>query len=203
MTALLASPKPAAPQQARQTYRLSVDQYQKMIQAGILGKYDRCELIEGELVQKPMSRNPPHDGILYIVHSALAGLLPPERLARNQEALVLDDSLPEPDIVVVRGRPREFISRHPAANEALMVVEIADSSLRDDRDRARIFARNNIPVYWIVNLIDGVVEVYTQPSGPSESPAYGSRRDFARGEAVPVVLDGITLATLAVAELLP
>jgi Uma2 family endonuclease len=203
MSATLTSPRTVLPQQSRQPYRLSVDQYQRIVQAGILGEYDRCELIEGQLVQKPMSRNPPHDSTLHKISKRLTRLLQDGWESRDQKVLVLDDSVPEPDIAVVRGSENDFDARHPAASDAFLVIEVADSSLRDDRDRARLFARNNIPVYWIVNLIDGVIEVYTQPSGKSESPAYASRQDFARGSAVPVVLDGVTVATLAVAELLP
>lgn len=78
---------------------------------------------------------------------------------------------------------------------------MSDSSLRADRvGKARIYARAGIPVYWVVNVVDKVVEVYTQPSGPCDAPAYAKRDEYPGGTAVPVVLDGTTVGTIAVAD---
>jgi Uma2 family endonuclease len=75
------------------------------------------------------------------------------------------DSEPEPDVSVVRGTPRDAPSGHPTT--AALVVEVADSSLRLDRGpKARVYARAGIADYWIVNLIDRVLEVHREPSGP-------------------------------------
>lgn len=189
-------------QQSREPFRVSVDQYQQMVQAGILGKYDRCELIEGILVAK-MSRNPPHDNTLQKLDKRLDRSVPDAWQVREQKALILDDSVPEPDIVVARGDEEAYAKRHPRASDVGMLTEVSDSSLRIDREMGRVYARNNIPVYWIVNLVDNIIEVYTQPSGPTESPDYASRQDFARGDTIPVVLDGVTVASLPVADLLP
>jgi Uma2 family endonuclease len=83
------------------------------------------------------------------------------------------------------------------------VVEVSTSSLHHDRtDKARIYARASIPVYWIVNVIDKVVEVYTQPSGPGDTPAYAKRDLCPIGTSVSVVLDGNTVGTIAVAEVM-
>lgn len=75
--------------------------------------------------------------------------------------------------------------------------------LRGQRDKARIYARAGIPCYRIVNLVDLRVEVYTRPSGPTAVPAYGMFQTFQPGDAVPLVVDGKTVAALAVADLLP
>jgi Uma2 family endonuclease len=84
------------------------------------------------------------------------------------------------------------------------VIEVADSSLlRDQRDKTRIYARGGIPCYWIINLVDQRVEVYTQPSGPTAVPSYGSFQTYQPGDAVPLVLDGNTVGTVPVTELLP
>lgn len=82
-----------------------------------------------------------------------------------------------------------------------LLIEVADITLDIDRyDKGRIYARAGIPVYWVVNVVDKVIEVYTQPSGPTEQPAYAQRDDYPIGTAVPVVLDGTTVGTITVAE---
>lgn len=201
-TLTIPPPKPKVQQQTRVPYHISVEQYLQMVQTGILGKYDRCELIEGVLVAK-MSRNPPHDNSLQKLDKRLDRTVPEGWQVREQKALVLDDSVPEPDIVVARGDDDTFAKRHPRPSDVGMLTEVSDSSLRADREMRHVFARNNIPIYWIVNLIDEVIEVYTQPSGPTVDPDYASRRDYVRGEMIPLVLDGQVICTLAVSELLP
>lgn len=75
--------------------------------------------------------------------------------------------------------------------------------MRDQRDKTRIYARGGIAVYWIINLVDRRVEVYTQPSGPTAVPAYGTFQTFQPGDNVPLVLDGATVAAVPAADLLP
>src|SRR5579871_151325 len=144
--------------------RFSVARYQRMIETGILTPEDKVELLENYVVLK-MPRNPLHDGTLDLLKAAILGRVPPGWLPRIQQTLVLSDSQPEPDFAIVRGMPRTYLTRHPGADEAALVIEVADSSLlRDQRDKARIYSRGNIPCYWIVNLVDLRLEVHTQPS---------------------------------------
>jgi hypothetical protein len=70
------------------------------------------------------------------------------------------------------------------------------------RDKTRIYARASIPVYWIVNLVDRRIEVYSQPSGPTDQPAYGSFQIYQPGDNVPIILDGNTVGSVAVSELI-
>jgi Uma2 family endonuclease len=85
-----------------------------------------------------------------------------------------------------------------------MLVEVADSSpLRDQRDKTRIYARANIPVYWIINLVDRRVEVYSQPTGPMAVPAYQSFQTYQPGDTVLLILDGTTVGSIPVDDLLP
>jgi hypothetical protein len=84
-----------------------------------------------------------------------------------------------------------------------LIIEVADTSPDEDRIRkGRIYARARIAVYWIVNLRESQVEVYTQPRA-GKSPAYRQRRDYARKESVPVVLDGEEIGRIAVEDFLP
>jgi Uma2 family endonuclease len=83
-------------------------------------------------------------------------------------------------------------------------VEVADSSLQHDRTlKGAIYAEARIPVYWIINLSERQVEVYTQPSGPAEEPAYGRRDIYRPGEEISVVLRGQEVGRIAASELLP
>ena len=184
--------------------RFTVDEYHRMIHAGILKEDDPVELLEGWIVPK-MPRNPPHDVSLALTQAALAAALPPEWICRGQSAVTTPDSEPEPDVAVVRGPIRRYVASHPGPADVGLVVEVADSTLTRDRTlKARLYARAGAPIYWIVNIPDRQVEVYSEPTGPGASmPAYAQRRDFAADAVVPLVLDGRTIATIPVAELLP
>jgi Uma2 family endonuclease len=183
--------------------RFSVDRYQKMIEAGILTSEDKVELLENYVVLK-MPRNPPHDGTIDLIKAALPGHLPAGWLLRIQQTVVLPDSQPEPDFAIARGTPRTYLARHPGPADVGLLIEVADSSLlRDQRDKTRIYARAVLPWYWIVNLVDRRVEVYSQPSGPTAVPAYGSFQAYQPGDAVPLILDGAAVGTVPAADLLP
>lgn len=184
--------------------RFTVNEYHRMIQAGILGEDDDVELLEGWIVPK-MPRNPAHDGTIAIVMTdVLTPRLPAEYHCRGQSAITTADSEPEPDIAVVRGPKRIFLIRHPGPADMPLVIEVADSSLDRDRTyKARIYANGNVPVYWIVNLADEQVEVYTDPTGPDPAAAYRIVRVYRLGDLVPFVLDGRDLGPIPVQELLP
>jgi Putative restriction endonuclease len=184
--------------------RFTVDEYHRMIAAGILGEDDNVELLEGWIVPK-MPRTPPHDGMISIIMlDVLTPRLPADYHCRGRSAVTTTDSEPEPDIAVVRGPKRVFLARHPGPADMRLVVEVADSSLERDRShKSRIYASANIPVYWIVNLVDVQVEVYTDPTGPDPAPAYRTRRIYRPGDPVPFVLDGRDLGPIPAQDLLP
>ena len=184
-------------------YRFSVAQYQRMIEAGVLSHEDKVELLEGYVVYK-MPRNPPHDGTIQVITKRLGRRIPAGWDLRVQLTIELTDNQPEPDFSVARGDETTYLTRHPVATDLGLVIEVTDSSiLRDQRDKARIYARAGIAVYWIVNLVDRRVEVYTQPSGPTAAPSYGALQTYQPGDAVPLVLDGATVAAVPAADLLP
>jgi len=183
--------------------RFSVARYQRMIESGILTSEDKVELLENWVVLK-MPRNPPHDGTIQVVDEVLGAFIPAGWRLRNQLTVELADSHPEPDFAVVRGNARTYLTRHPTAADTGLIIEVANSSLlRDQRDKTRIYARAGIPAYWIINLVDRRIEVYTQPSGPTAVPAYGAFQTFQPGDSVPLVLDGATVGSVPAAELLP
>jgi len=102
---------------------------------------------------------------------------------------------------LVRGDDKAFTKHHPGPGETVLVVEVAESSLARDRgEKAKIYGRAAIPFYWIVNLVDGLVEVHTNPD---LAGGYRSRQDFRPGDRIPVVLDGTEIGQVEVTALLP
>jgi Uma2 family endonuclease len=182
--------------------RFSVSRYQRMIETGIVTSEDKVELLENYVVLK-MPRNPLHDGTILRFNRRFANRLPPGWDLRVQSAIVLADSQPEPDFAVVRADPADYTTRHPGPADVGLLIEAADASLlRDQRDKTRIYARAGIVCYWIVNLVDRRIEVYTQPSGPTAVPAYGAFQTYQPGDNIPLVLDGNTVATIPVSDFL-
>jgi Uma2 family endonuclease len=184
-------------------HRLTVDQYLAMIDAGILTDHDRVELLEGWLVEK-MTKHPPHASTTRRVRRLLDAIAPKGWLVLSQDPILTGDSAPEPDVAIVRGEEATFQQRHPRADEVALVVEVADASLADDRGvKKRLYARANIRIYWIVNLVDRQIEVYTEPSGPVEQSDYRQSHVYSLADTISIVLDGATVGSVPVKELLP
>ena len=102
-------------------------------------------------------------------------------------------------MAIVRGSERGYFARHPGPADMPLVIEVSDSSLASDRAvKGRIYASASIPAYWVVNLVDHRVEVYSDPGGG----IYGTRRDFSAVDAVPLVIDGADLGPIAARDLL-
>jgi Uma2 family endonuclease len=193
---------PAMPFRSRSFYRFKVAQYERMVETGILGANDRVELLEGWVVDK-MTQNPPHNAAIDYSQEILRAILPPDWRVREQKAVRLVDSEPEPDLAIVRGPMQRYARRHPAAADIGLIIEVADSSLDDDRrHKGRMYARARIAVYWIVNLVESQVEVYSQPRG-GKSPAYRERQVYGKEASVPLVIAGRPLGIVAVRDLLP
>ena len=204
-TALLAAPPTTqSPPTLSRTQRLfSVAEYHQMIRDGVLKEGERVELIHGLILAK-MPINPPHTKAVRQLGVLLAPLLRPAGwVDYSQQPITLADSEPEPDFHAATGPLSKYDDRHPGPVEVGLLVEVADSSLDDDQGpKLTLYATARIPVYWIVNIPDRRVEVYTQPRG-GKSPTYRTRTDYAPGETVPVVLAGQTVGTLPVSDLLP
>ena len=182
--------------------RFTVEEYHRMAELGVLTEDDRVELLEGVITPK-MVHNPPHDGTIMQLVEALRPLLPPGWSIRIQPAVTTSDSEPEPDIAIVRGTARDYMSRHPSAADVGLVVEVAESSLARDRKKARLYANAGVPVYWIVNLVDRQIEVNLRPAGSSESTGYQPTAVHRPGNVVPVIIDDETVGALRVEDLLP
>jgi Uma2 family endonuclease len=180
--------------------RLTVAEYHVLVRAGAFDAGGRVELLNGLLVT-PKPRGPAHDNAVYLLARRLDRMAPDGWVVRSQSGATLsDDTEPEPDVLIARGGEHTFASRHPTPADAALVVEVADSSLRRDRrEELAIYAAAGVPEYWVVNVPDRQVEVYTRPAGDF----YDTLAVYGPGRAVPVVLDGTAVGEIAVADLFP
>ena len=142
--------------------RYTADGYFALVEQGLLAPDERVELLDGIIVAMP-PQEPPHASGVRRTDRALRKALGPDVLVSSQLPLIAGaSSVPEPDFAVLPGKLEDYDTRHPT--RALLVVEIADSSLAQDRlTKTRIYAGAGIPNYWIVNLRDFVVEWYGDP----------------------------------------
>ena len=145
-------------------YRINVDQYERLGAAGVLDGQP-VELINGLLVRK-MVKNPPHVLACEAMRDQLLPLIPRGwRLTIEAPVRIPDFDEPEPDLAVVRGTREEYKHRHPGPTDLGILIEVADTSLDCDRgEKLLAFARGGVPVYWIVNLVDRQLEIYTSPA---------------------------------------
>jgi len=184
-------------------WRWTVDQYHAMIRSGVLTEDDPVELLDGWLVAK-MPKNPHHRSSTVGTRDAVASVLPPGWSAWSQESITLPTSEPEPDVVVVRGDQHRYPDRHPGPEDIALVVEVADSSLERDRGfKRRLYAQAGIAAYWIVNLVQNRLEVFTKPSGPGDRADYQQQREFAQADEVALTIEGREVGAVHVRDLLP
>jgi hypothetical protein len=184
----------------KRLYRLSVDQYHAMI-GSVLEEDDSTEMLDGLLVKK-VGKCGSHCVSLDLLRDLLLKLLPSGWILRLQDPITLDDSEPEPDAAVVRGTIRDFAVSHPMPDDVALVIEVADSTVLPDRKwKQRLYARNGVVEFWLVNLPVRRVEVYRQPDPVRGDFAH--RWDFAADSSIPVVLDGDQHGVVQVADILP
>ncbi len=170
---------------------ITVDDYHRMIQAGVLDEDQHVQLLAGALVaMTPQGSR--HAVVIQRLTAALVRAVGDDLAVRPQLPLTLfDDSEPEPDLAVVRAADARLEGPHPS--RALLVVEVAGDSLRLDRQsKAALYARAGIPEYWIVNLAESSVEVLLQPDPVARS--YRSSAVVAPGEVLAATtLPGFTI----------
>lgn len=184
-------------------WRISVERYHAMIETGILTPNDQVELIDGLLIKK-MSKKPPHTLANQLASDLIAEHLPTGYFINTQEPVTLADSEPEPDLSVIVGRRRQYRNHHPTADAIELIVEVSLSTLSYDRTiKQRIYAAEGLPIYWIINLKENLLEVYSQPTGPADEPRYRQVNLFSADDNVPLVINEATVAMLPVWELLP
>jgi len=163
------------PVQIRQWTRA---EYGRLIEIGVFDLGERVELLGGEILVAEPQSSPDYTAI-GLVEDALELAFGPGWLVRTQGPIALDDrSEPEPDVAAVRGTVRDYGRQHPA--RAALIVEVAEVSLALDRaHKGSLYARAGVEDYWVLNLVERVLEVYRQPVADALAPfgwRYASRQ---------------------------
>ena len=181
--------------------RVTVDEYERIIASGALNDPGRVELIDGYIVDK-MGQNAEQSYSTKEAVKALDRRLPAGWTWRQEQPVRIPAyDEPEPDIAIIRGTDADYRHRIPTAADVALLVEVSDWTLAQDRSlKLAAYARDGIPVYWIVNRVDRQVEVYTRPV---KAGRYRSRKDYKPGKQVPVAFAGQLLAPIPVDDILP
>lgn len=178
-------------------------EYERLVDLGAFRPGERLELVGGALlVREPQGG--PHATAVGLVEDALRAVFGAGWTVRGQFPIALDDdSEPEPDVAVVPGSRRDYVSGHPS--RPVLIVEVADATLRFDRSaKASLYARSGIADYWVVNLVDRVLEVRREPVAAPKARyghSYATTIMLRSGEHVTPL--AAPHATVPVADLLP
>ena len=178
--------------------RWSVAEYHRMFEIGVLDPSERVELLEGWIVNK-MPQNPPHSASVGRINQFLGPLRPKNWTIRVQSPITLSDSEPEPDIVFARGEIGIYDYRHPTPNDIGVLMEVGDSTVLDDRRyKGELYAKEKIPEFWLIDLVNRKLEVRTKPRGGK----YQKKVEYTERQTVPFILDGKKIADIPVHELM-
>jgi Uma2 family endonuclease len=159
----------------------TVEEYLRMGESGILGPEERVELIEGEIIQMtPIG--PPHSGTVIHLNALLVRGVGDRAMVSPQLPVRLGDlSMPQPDLALLKARSNFYTDAHPREGDVLLLIEVADSSVRYDRRvKLPLYARFGIPEYWIVNLPESCIEAYHTP----DEEGYQEFRRYVAGERI-------------------
>lgn len=148
---------------------------------GILHEDEPVQLLDGELVVVS-PQDPSHAACVAELTRRLAGAYERGHHIRSQLPLeATPDSLPEPDVAVVGGEPRDYRERHPSGADVRLIVEVARTSQELDHRKAAIYARGGVPVYWLVDLQARTIDVF---SDPTERGTFERRQTLAASEQI-------------------
>ncbi len=181
----------------RTRHRFTVDDYEQMVEYGILTENDRVELIRGEIVTK-MPIGDQHIACVNRLNRLFGRRVGESAIVSIQNPIRLPDSEPEPDLALLRPREDFYASGKPQPDDIFLVIEVADTTLDYDReDKRSLYAEAAIPEYWIVNLVNRCLEVYRQPRPDGH---FADVNSIYAGQEIDVIaIPGISVA---VAEIL-
>lgn len=145
------------------TKRFTLDEYHRLGELGFFAPDERVELIRGKIILMP-SKKPPHSVCNTLLLRELI-LLSDRAIIRAQEPIILTpDSEPQPDVVIARNRADNYLSSHPYPADVLLLIEVSDSTLSFDKTtKLSLYAEDGISDYWIFNLVDKCLEIYSEP----------------------------------------
>ncbi|HEY9823943.1 MAG TPA: Uma2 family endonuclease [Stenomitos sp.] len=191
------------PIQAPQPVRFTVEEYHRLVEVGFLREDDRIELIRGELIQMA-AKGTAHETCITRLLRVLPQILGTQATLRCQSPITLAfDGEPEPDFSVVQNREDDYEASHPTPAETLLVIEVADSSLEYDRTvKLPLYAEAGISDYWLFNLSDHYLEVYSNPAEVTPGQfGYLNRQIVPKGDSIP--LPFFPEAKLALSSIFP
>ncbi len=185
-----------------ETYLISTAVFRRMLNAEVFADHDRVELWDGRIYKK-MAKTQAHAVAGNLASIVLGRLLPDGWFPGSENPVTIDQGrVPVPDFVVLRGHPKDYIHRSPRPNDVGLIVEFSLTSLKFDIGaKLAGYASANIPVYWVLNLVENVILVFERPV-PAER-RYESSQTYAVGQSVPLRLDGVLIAEIAALDLLP
>jgi len=172
-----------------QERKLTVQDYHRMIEAGILTEDDRVELLDGKIVQmSPIGSQ--HTSTVKRINQLFSSILPDDIIIGIQDPIILPDlSEPEPDVSVLKPSPDFYAAQHPQAEDVLLLIEVADSTLEKDREiKLPLYAKAGIPEVWIVNLPNQQIERHYQV----EDGIYRHRELYAATHTIPLTAFGLS-----------
>jgi len=144
---------------------ITVQEYHKMGETGIISADEKVELIEGQIIKKPM-KGTSHEAAITRAERALRKPLEDRVLLRLQSAVRLSDySEPEPDIAVVYPDAMDYEDHHPTPPEIYLIVEIADTTLKRDKEsKAKVYAKAGINDYWVLDITNRQLYAFREPT---------------------------------------
>lgn len=160
--------------------KFTAEEYLRMAEAGILGRREPVELIDGEIVLMcPIGFR--HSGTVLILTNALVLALAGRALVSAQNPLRISEKTePQPDLAVLRPRFDSYTKSHPGPADVLLVIEVMESSARYDRDVKRlVYAKAGVPEVWLVDVSQQQVEIYRSPAAAD----YGEIRILGLGDS--------------------
>ena len=183
-------------------HRMTVDEYHELIDGGTLDDL-RGELIHVWIFES-MTPKPPHSNhVRRLIRHLLPLLSAEDYVVGVQDAITLSDSEPQPDFLVATGPEEKYAERHPGPKDLVLVVEVSHMTVRHDRvTKLRLYAKEGISQYWIVDVKARRIEVYTQPHG-GKKPGYRKQAVYKPVDDRRVVVGGKVLSKIPAAKLLP
>ena len=171
-----------AVQIARRLRLFTIDEYERMIEAGVFGEDERIELIEGEIIRMaPIGIH--HEACVARIELLLHELVRREAIVWVQQSIRLAKSQPQPDLALLKWDDDFYVPNRPTAGDVILLIEVADTSLSEDRRvKVPLYAGAGIPEMWVVNLPEQVVEVYSDPG----DGAYRDIKQARRGDSLPL-----------------
>lgn len=183
--------------------KFTIEEYHQLVDLGFFTENDRIELIRGEIVEMAPKRTP-HSVCNSLLWKQLYNSIAEQAEIRVQEPIVLpSNSEPEPDLVIAKHKDDNYLSAHPTATDVILVIEISDSTLKYDREtKLSLYAEARINYYWIVNLVDRNLEVYTNPFADNQNNfGYKSKNIFLPNEHI--AIPDLDRASLELANIFP